>query len=260
MYIFDIYCDSYLLPDSLENQKFIAVIVLILAAKSEDLESTLPPIQNLLKIIDLTSYLKVDLRFENQYDKESIAGAHKKFSQLYLQLEFIVFETLKFNVIRPTICSFLDIFSNMVVLQEDFSYLVSNGHMEFSCYGDLKCEASKIISEFEDVCLRNLNFVNTNPSILAASIIASTRKLLKLPNWSDEMIKMTRYNSNDLRDNVIELIDKRMKIVFDFNNKTENHDSGIDLSSRIEDSDDYQSITDDDDESMESNSKKQKIV
>lgn len=229
MYVFDIYCDSYLLPEILEHQKLVAAVIMLLAAKSEDIEATVPPLKNLLNFIDLSDYLEVDFRCLEKHSTDSISLAYKKFSILYLQLEFIVFRTMKFNVISPTICTFLDIFSNIVVTNADFEQLKSLGCQEYTAYGDLKLEASRLIMQFEDICLGNLEFINTKPSLIAASVIASTRKTLKLRTWSSELATMTRYVDKDMHDAIIELIHKRMKIVYD--TKTgqcfKNNDSGF---------------------------------
>lgn len=215
MFVFDIYCDSYRLPEILEHQKLVACVIMLLAAKSEDIEATVPPLKNVLSFIDLSEYLEVDFRCLDKYSSDSINFAYKKFSILYLQLEFIVFQTMEFNMISPTICTFLDIFSNIVVTNADFVHLKSLGCQEYAAYGDLKLEASCLIMQFEDICLGNLEFINTKPSLIAASVIASTRKVLKLPLWSSELATMTRYDYKDMRDSIIELIHKRMKIVYD---------------------------------------------
>ncbi|CAO1415275.1 unnamed protein product [Diamesa serratosioi] len=243
MYVFDIYCDSYLLPIILEHQKLVAAVIMLLAAKSEDIEATVPPLRNLLNFIDLSDYLEVDFRCLEKHSNDSVAIAYKKFSLLYLQLEFIVFRTMEFNVISPTVCTFLDIFSNIVVTNVDFEQLKSLGCQEFTSYGDLKLEASRLILQFEDICLGNLEFINIKPSLIAASVIASTRKILKLPTWSSQLATMTRYEQNDLRDAIIELSDKRMKVTYNTKKTVlpcfKNNDSGF-SSSHIDDSTDVE--------------------
>ena len=241
MFIFDIYCDSYLLPIILEHQKLVAAVIMLLAAKSEDIEATVPPLKNLLSFIDLSDYLEVDFRCLEKHSTDSINLAYKKFSILYLQLEFIVFRTMEFNVISPTICTFLDIFSNMVVTNADFEQLKSLGCQEYASYGDLKLEACRLIMQFEDICLGNLEFINIKPSLIAASVIASTRKVLKIPTWSSELATITRYIDKDMRDAVIELVHKRLKVVYDTKpgESFKHYDSGF-SSSHIDDNTDVE--------------------
>ena len=245
MFIFDIYCDSYRLPDIMEHQKLVAYVIMLLAAKSEDIEATVPPLKNLLNYVDLSEYLEVDFRCLDKYSTDVINFAYKKFSVLYLQLEFIVFQTMEFNIISPTICTFLDIFSNIVVTNVDFEQLKSLGCQEYAAYGDLKLEANRLIMQFEDICLGNLEFINIKPSLIAASVIASTRKILKLPLWSPELITMTRYDHKDMRDVVIELIHKRMRIVYETKAGvcTMNNDSGF-STSHIDDNTDVELTSD----------------
>ncbi|CAO1399666.1 unnamed protein product [Diamesa hyperborea] len=245
MFIFDIYCDSYRLPDILEHQKLVASVILLLAAKSEDIEATVPPLKTLLNIIDLSEYLEVDFRCVDKYSTDDINKAYTKFSTLYLQLEFIVFQTMEFNIISPTICTFLDIFSNIVVTNADFEQLKSLGCQEYAAYGDLKLEANRLIMQFEDICLGNLEFINIKPSLIAASVIASTRKILKIPLWTSELVTMTRYDHTDMRDSVIELIHKRMRIVYDTKTGVGlmNDDSGI-STSHIDDNTDVELTSD----------------
>ena len=261
MYIFDIYCDSYLLPVILEHQKLVAAVIMLLAAKSEDIEATIPPLRNLLSVIDLSDYLEVDFRCLEKHSNDSIVLAYTKFSILYLQLEFIVFRTLEFNVISPTICTFLDIFSNIAVTNADFEQLKSLGCQEYSSFGDLNLEASRLIMQFEDICLGNLEFINIKPSLIAASVIASTRKILKLPTWSSELTTMTRYLQKDMRDVIIDLTDKRLKFAYDTTKSGvsyfNNHDSGF-SSSHIDDNTDVELTGDECLEVMEEPNRKKR--
>lgn len=101
IYILDVYMDSYILSDFSEHQKLVGLICLLLSAKSEDIDEKVPSIKDLLKIVDMS----LDLgRLET--DEKRNTAAYKTFARMYCKVEFLIFESLEFNTIRPTTVSY----------------------------------------------------------------------------------------------------------------------------------------------------------
>lgn len=213
VYFLDIYMDNYIVSDKHEHQKLCALISLMLAAKSEDLDEYVPSIKDILRIIDLSDCLGCDLNFRDMLDPKEVTAAYKKFSSVYYQLEFLIFESIEFNCIRPTYVSFVNVFRNVAVIEDDYN----NIKMElgdattYQQLSDLQLSANELITQFLEIILHSIDFFNILPSIIAASIICATRQLLKIENyWTTELESFTRHSLDKIAPVVDDLIGRRM--------------------------------------------------
>lgn len=209
--------DNYILSDFIDHQKLVAMVCLLLAAKSEDLDELVPSIKDILQMVDMSEDLGVDLRFRTELDPSDITRAYQNFATMYCKLEFLIFESMEFNTVRPTAVSFLNIFQNIVVTEDD----VEDG----STIGDLRVTANQYIRQFMAVIVLDIGFFNTRPSELAAAIIASTRKLLKIENyWNKQLINFTRCKIEDIRPLILVLLEKRVTIIYEESCGDNDHD------------------------------------
>lgn len=200
--------DNYIFSEYIDHQKLIAIVALLLAAKSEDLDELIPSIKDILELVDISNDLGVDLRFKNELKPEEISLAYKSFASMYCRLEYLIFEVMQFNTIRPSFVSFLNIFQNIVVLPGD-DQLVSLTIVE------LRVSAKKLIQEFMEVIMHDIDFMNIRPSELAAAVIASSRKLLKIKGyWNNELAEFTRYKIDAIRPLILVLLEKRVNFLY----------------------------------------------
>lgn len=207
VHILDCYMDSYILSDFVEHQKLIGIVCLLLAAKSEDIDENIPSIKDLLKIVDMTNDLGVDMRFKEELDPKELSKIYRIFSALYCKLEFLIFESLDFNTIRPTAVTFINIFQSIVVTADDVK---SFGVANLKSLGDLRVLANDYLKQFLEIIIQDIEFFNKLPSQLAASIIGATRKLLHISHfWNDSLAQLTRCRIEDIRLLIVTLIEKR---------------------------------------------------
>jgi Cyclin, C-terminal domain len=211
VYFLDVYMDGFVISDSLEHQKLIALIALILAAKSEDIDETIPSIKDLLNIVDMSSDLGVDLRFKSELDKASLTKAYKGFATIYCSLEYLIFENLKFNTCRPTVISFINIFQNIVVVELDLQEINAQKEPENHVnFGDLCVSSKMLMKQFLDLIIFDIDFFNLLPSLLASSIIGATRTLLHIKTiWNEDLVSLTRYSEEEITPLVNILIEKK---------------------------------------------------
>lgn len=210
IYILDVYMDNYVLSEYYEHQKLIGLVCLLLAAKSEDLDERVPSIKDLLKICDMSKDLEVDLRFKSELSKLEIRNAHRQFASMYCKLEFLVFESMQFNTIRPTVVSFLNVFQGILVTEADIK--INNDKRSFN---ELRDAADANLRDFLELVLQSVEFFNVAPSLLAASIVGASRKLLQLENyWNHRLTSWTRYDIDQIRPMMIFLVDKRYESIY----------------------------------------------
>jgi Cyclin, C-terminal domain/Cyclin, N-terminal domain len=210
-YFLDVYMDCYIISDLLEHQKLIALICLILAAKSEDIDETIPSIKDLLHIVDMSSDLGVDLRFKTELDQARVSKAYKAFAGMYCTLEFLIFESLQFNTIRPTVISFINIFQNIVVRECDLDEINAEKEPDqHENFEDLCVSSKHLMKQFLDLIILDIDFFNILPSLLAASIIGATRRLLHIETfWNDDLVTLTRYSEEEVTSLMNILIEKK---------------------------------------------------
>lgn len=207
--------DRYILSDYEDHQKLTGLVCLMLAAKSEDLDQVVPSIKDLLHNVNLSDDLGIDLRFKEEFSPLQVTEAYKKFSRLYVQLEFLIFESLEFNTIRPTAATFLSMFQSAIVTENDVIDAKFCVDEEAMSLGNLQASANIYVTQFLDLVISITDFVNTQPSKLAAAIIGAVRKLLEIKNyWNDQLSTLLRQTVDDIRPLLIDLLDMRMSVVY----------------------------------------------
>jgi Cyclin, C-terminal domain/Cyclin, N-terminal domain len=209
----DVYMDSYIISNFAEHQKLIALVCLILAAKSEDVDELIPSIKDLLYIADMQNDLGVDLRFREELDPDVATEAYKSFALMYCNLEYLVFESLGFNTIRPTVISFMNVFKNLVVTQMDLQVINDSKIVKQTNLADMYESAEVLLKQFLDFVMLDTDFFNILPSLLAASIIGITRKLLNIADyWNADLNLLTKFSSEEVTPLMNILSEKRTKI------------------------------------------------
>ncbi|XP_070500173.1 cyclin-J-like [Chironomus tepperi] len=195
----DIYMDAYILSSVTEHQKFVALVTLLLAAKTEENDDNVPSIKDLLYIVDLTEELGVDFKEKQKYTKEELSTAYKSYLKLYCTLEFMIFQTLKFNTIYSTAVSFLCIFQKIAVTESDVQDMYA-GDLSIDSFADLKFYATEYIKSLTDLILYEITFHQFLPSKVAAAVIATTRKLLNIKTvWNLQLEFLTHASLMDIQ-------------------------------------------------------------
>lgn len=207
--------DSYILSEYEDHQKFTGLVCLMLAAKSEDLDEKVPSIKDILEIVNLSDDLGIDLRFKEEFSPQEVTQAYKQFSKLYAQLEFLIFESLEFNTIRPTAATFISMFQSIIVTEIDVEDLKICEEEEKVSLGNVQAAAEIYVTQFLDLVISITDFANERPSKLAAAIIGAVRKLLRINNyWNDQLSALLKQSADDIRPLLIKLLEMRMSIVY----------------------------------------------
>lgn len=207
--------DSYVLSEYEDHQKLTGLVCIMLAAKSEDLDEVVPSIKDLLDIVNLPDDLGIELRFKEEYTPQQVTEAFKKFSRLYAHLEFLIFESLEFNTIRPTAATFLSMFQSAIVTDNDIKDVNLGEDEKAVSLGNLQASANIYVTQFLDLVISITDFVNILPSKLAAAIIGAIRKLLKIKNyWNDQLSALLKQSADDIRPLLIDLLEMRMSVVY----------------------------------------------
>lgn len=211
--LLDLYFVEYIVSESEDHQTFLALVTLLLAAKSEDLDERIPSTKDLLCLIDLSPEIGLDLRssFEEHFPEEELKRAYRLYNDLYCKLEFIIFECSKFNTIRPTPVHFLQAFQNITVTEQDLGDLKSDQRV-IESIDDLRLFANEYFRQFLNIILEKVEFNTILPSRCAAGVIASTRKLIGIKSiWSPILEKQLRCNYKEIEVIVDELL--RLKVM-----------------------------------------------
>lgn len=204
--------DCYEVSKYEDHQRLTGLVCLLLAAKSEDVDSAVPSIKDLLCLVDLTDDLGFDMRFKDELNPLELSIVYKKFANLYSKLEFLIFECLKFNTIRPTVATFINVFHYVMVTEADIT-AIRCGDEEEECQtlASLQVSANIYLREFLSLYLHSTDFYNILPSKIAAAMIASVRKLLKIENyWNNQLKDLTKWTNDDIRSCMIKLIQMRI--------------------------------------------------
>lgn len=127
----------------------MACVITFLAAKCEDLDENIPLIKEMMDYLDLSDI--IDTKAVNSYNKDpdpekqaSVKQELRKLSAFYQKLEYAVFETMKFNMIRPTVASFMEIYSLHLVTPDDYE----NQELDFESFADMRIVASNFMNEY----------------------------------------------------------------------------------------------------------------
>lgn len=188
---FDIYINEYELSDSTEHQKFVALVTLLLAAKSEDVDDKIPSIKDLLFEIDLSDELGIDLRFQSNYTEEEVQKSFEAYSSLYCKIEFLIFQAIHFNTIRPTPVNFIQAFQNILVTPDDLKDVsIQKDEVMVETMSDLRILANEFVKQLLDTVIYNMEFNLLLPSKVAAAIIATARKMMGIKDFWNKQLEM----------------------------------------------------------------------
>ncbi|XP_070539818.1 cyclin-J-like isoform X1 [Ptychodera flava] len=149
----------------------VALSCLLVAAKFEERDINIPEISRLNKYVDY-SYKWQD----------------------FLQMELLLLDFFSWNVCIPTSAHFLEYYIQESIGEND---LHAGRKLENPWKAKLYME--KYSNYFLDISLQDHVFVFFNPSLVAASCIASARICLQLsPTWTKTLTKFTKYTWNHI--------------------------------------------------------------
>jgi hypothetical protein len=191
----DIYMDNYILSTFVEHQKFVALVALILACKIEEIDENIPSIKELLYIINLSDELDFDIKeyrnHQGLYEPQQVFTAFKVYMNLYCTIEYSIFRSLEFNAIRPTAITFLNVFQNMTVTENDLSDIYEHNPSIHSVT-EIKQQIHEYLKLLSEILLHDISFHRFLPSRVAASMIATIRKLLNIERiWTVQLEFLT---------------------------------------------------------------------
>lgn len=210
--ILDIYMNDYTLSQEDEHQKFIALVALLLAAKSRDIEDRIPSIKSILYVVDLSSELGVDVRFSTSIDDNEMKKVHQQFLYLYCQIEFMIFECCHFNTsYRPTAVNFVQIFQNKIVTKDDLMDLHSTE--KIITFSELRRMANDFCKQLLNDVLYNVELTNLLlPSKVAAAVAASMRQMIGIKTvWNLQLQLCFRSTLEEILPIVTILLTPKMK-------------------------------------------------
>lgn len=191
----DMHMSRVVLGGSREHLKLFSLIACLLAAKGNELDQSVPSIKELLHYINMESEIGINFSRRKEYDPKHLKLAYTRFFNVYTKIEFLLFESIGFSTVKPTIFSFLDIFQNLVVQETDI-YDMKNVSCSFD---ELKMQANDFIGTFSMMVLHNFEFYKFLPSEIAAGIIVATRKLLGIKTyWNGQLEFLTRTTTQQI--------------------------------------------------------------
>ena len=112
----------------------------------------------------------------------------------YFSLEMVMLNFFSWNICIPTSCDFTSLLLPHAIHPNDH-------HNAGPLLSFLKAEAyfQEYVQFFLKVSLADVSFIDTQPSLLAASIIAAARRAFGLsPTWPDTMEMLTGYKEEQL--------------------------------------------------------------
>lgn len=209
----DIYMDSYLLSEVQEHQKLVALVTLLVAAKTDEIDEKIPSIKELLDLVDLSEELGVDLRKKSNYDSKLISAAYKSYLQLYCTLEFMILQTLRFNTIRPTPMTFLSIFQRIAVTECDLDDTQKCSELNIESIADLKFYVAYYLKILSDILMYDMSFNYFLPSKVASAMIATSRRLLNINTvWTLQLEFITRTSLEEISPIMNAFLDKMCSV------------------------------------------------
>lgn len=188
-------------------------MALFLAAKSEDIDDNIPSIKEILYSVDLSEELDIDLcNLTGQEEEDKVKAAYRNYNQLYCTVEFLIFQSVGFNTIRPTCWSFIEAFYSIIVTEDELNETPYT-----------HCSVREFMDKYLDIVLFNIEFNTLYPSKVAASVIAATRNELGIkPIWNEKLHNYLRASYEDISFIVDFLISKRLESNEDIDNFLKN--------------------------------------
>lgn len=176
VYIFDVFLNTYTLPDS--GMYFVAGVCLILAAKMEDRDLSVPSIEAFDSYLNLQTHTN---------------------SAEYAATEFSIMKMLNFKMIIPTAVTFTDYFVWIVVTLQDFEDQRFQEDFNFATFEAFLENAHMFVHRFLDATLSDPLMVQEVPSKVAAACLLATRTILRLTTiWPQNLVHITNYKVSDI--------------------------------------------------------------
>ncbi|XP_075223832.1 cyclin J [Lycorma delicatula] len=168
VHLLDYFMDNYRIIAGRLN--LVALVCISLSAKFEEQDGSFP------KISQLSNFV------ENRYPKKD-----------YVTLELMILQFFDWNLARPTVAHFVESYRWLSVFNQDSLNTVS--------VRNLRKRALSTICDLLDVSLNDYNVNMFKPSLVAASCVYLTRKLLKLtPKWPTILEAVTSYSEDSLEE------------------------------------------------------------
>lgn len=207
----DIYMDAYVLSEKADHLKFLALIILFLAAKSNETDEQIPSIKELLQLVDLKDQINIDFDALHNYEPAQVKLAFKQYAKLYASLEYIILEAINFSTVKPTVASFIEIFQIIAVTENDLTDIeASNAERMIESFGDLKFHSDDYLNTISQIILLSKEFYEFLPSKIAAAIIATTRKFLGIKTfWNTQLELLTATTIEQIQPIICVLLDKQ---------------------------------------------------
>uniref|UniRef100_A0A336MDC2 CSON013889 protein n=1 Tax=Culicoides sonorensis TaxID=179676 RepID=A0A336MDC2_CULSO len=183
VYLLDIFMDNHSI--ALERLNIVSIVCLILAAKVEEMECTIPKLSEIKQLTNT----------------ECTVGD-------YISLEALVLNFFNNHIIHPTVATFLEIYIDAIISEDDYKYY--NTHVSETTFKDfksMKIAVTKTLFEFSNITLSCKSMSHERPSYVAASIVCATRQAYSLePIWNTNILYMTGYRYTDLDELILRLL------------------------------------------------------
>ncbi|XP_069671697.1 cyclin-J-like isoform X2 [Periplaneta americana] len=171
VYLLDIFMDNHRIEE--ERLNFVALVCILLAAKTEERDANVPKISEL------------NTRVGNQYPATD-----------FISLEFMVMHFFHWNLVIPTAAHFAEYFTVFATSLSD----MNSAPPQFNTYPDLRNAVQQYIRDFLDLSLQEVCLIPMKPSFVAAVCIAAARQFLHMsPKWPDVLENVTMYQYKDLQ-------------------------------------------------------------
>lgn len=158
--------DKYQIP--LDRLVFVSISSLLMAAKIEERDTSIPKLANLIE----EPFLLSD----------------------FIYIEGLILKCFEFQMMIPTAATFLEYFIEGIV--DDRDYEASNKNLtRFHSLMAMKRELTDLALEFVDLILLNLYMVQDLPSKMAAACLAAARCTLEVGEvWPYHLLILTKYS------------------------------------------------------------------
>ncbi|XP_063708396.1 cyclin-J [Culicoides brevitarsis] len=171
IYFLDLFMDNHSIE--LERLNIVSMVCLLLGAKIEEMEFNVPRVSEITRLTNIEC---------------TVAD--------YISLEMMVLTFFEWNVMQPTAVTFLELYLDAVISQEDFERYTSQvtDGVLYANHKAMKTAATSMIFKFLDLTLTDVQLSVECPSQLAAAIVATTRfSMLLDPVWPPNIERITGY-------------------------------------------------------------------
>lgn len=158
----------------------LAVCCLWIASKLDERDDLIPSLSSLKTIV------------QDSYNLDD-----------FLQMELIVMQSLDWRLLLTTAEQFIGYYLQNSISDTDLhvGYKITNHSKEIKYLG-------KYSLYFLEVSLQDYTFYNFLPSLISASVIASSRQCIKItPTWPAKLVQVTGYEYSDIEPCVLKFMD-----------------------------------------------------